>query len=178
MDLATLRKVRAGKAHVHVRAHGWTITSDATIEALVRGEVDVLDRTLPGWLGRYVLPGDAVLRYDDGRGIDWATLVASETLDDEGTDAVRRVVPSPTLPEEEEHDEEEEESGEEEEDEEETDEEESSDEWSDEDDEAAAPHQSAKDEDEDEGEEEDEDENGAADAVRGGAHRGAARPSA
>ena len=98
MDLATLRMVRGKKTYVHVQHAGWTITSDVAVEALVRGEVDgVLDRALPGWLGRYVLPADAVLRYDDERAVNWDALLGSETLDDEGDVSVG-CMPTTLLP--------------------------------------------------------------------------------
>ena len=163
MHLATLR-TGAPKRHGHVRAHGWTVTSNVPIEALL--DAEVLDRALPGWLGRYVLPSDAVVHYDDGRRVDWDALIASETLPDEDDAPHNHHVvsaeapPPPPLPEE--SDEEEDESEEEE---------EGSDAdsvhgWTDDEDQQSAAKAPADDEDD------------AAVEVRGGAHRGPARPAA
>ena len=162
MHLATLRKGAPKRKHVHVRQHGWTVTSNVPVEALL--DAEVLDRALPGWLGRYVLPADAVVHYDDGRRVDWDALLASETLPDED-DAVashHHVVaeaPPPPPPEAEESDEDE------------SDEEEDGSDadsvhgWTDDEDQSAAKAPAV-------------DEDDAAVEVRGGAHRGPARPAA
>ena len=51
------------EAHVHVAHDGWTITSRTPVdESLLT--VDVLDRLLPGPLGCFVLPADAVFNID------------------------------------------------------------------------------------------------------------------
>ena len=57
--LATNTAGVAPRAHVHANGEGWLITSDVPLEDLLH--TDILDRMLPGVLGRYIYPKDAVL---------------------------------------------------------------------------------------------------------------------
>lgn len=56
-----------GLPHVHAATAAWEITSATSVEGLLQVDA-VLDRALPGRLGCYVYPADAVLRCKDARG--------------------------------------------------------------------------------------------------------------
>ena len=67
------------RSQVHHHAEAWEITSDVRIEELTQAEV--LDRTLPGRLGCYLLPMDSVLTFHDEEhtGAErWEALLAQE----------------------------------------------------------------------------------------------------
>lgn len=58
--LADGRESVPAKPHVHMACDAWQITSSVPCGPALL-EADVLDRALPGALGRYVYPADAVL---------------------------------------------------------------------------------------------------------------------
>ena len=57
--LASGKSVVKPLPHVHASGPEWTITSKVSIDKVA--EVDILNRVLPGLLGRYIYPKDAVL---------------------------------------------------------------------------------------------------------------------
>ena len=77
----------APRAHIHARGDAWVISSDVAI-GLDLLDTEVLDRVLPGALGRYILPSDAVLHrpaYAVTRVHDLAELIKSEEVYDAPT---------------------------------------------------------------------------------------------
>ena len=59
LQIATMRSGARRGAYVHLEVpREWRITSDVPVEAML--DADVLDERLPGLLGSYVLPRDAV----------------------------------------------------------------------------------------------------------------------
>jgi hypothetical protein len=79
--IGDLRRVASASAHVHNAGDGWTITSDLPCAALVRDpDAQVLERRLPGRLGRYVLPRDAVFASAQGDARrHWEALLVQES---------------------------------------------------------------------------------------------------
>ena len=83
----SLRDDAAGvppRAHAHAEGDGWRITSDVALRDVLTAPV--LDRTLPGALGRYVYPEDAVLHLTDRARTTAADLLAlfeAHAVDDE-----------------------------------------------------------------------------------------------
>jgi hypothetical protein len=85
--LASGAEVVAPRAHIHARGDAWVISSDVAI-GLDLLDTEVLDRVLPGALGRYILPSDAVLHrpaYAVTRVHDLAELIRSEKVYDAPT---------------------------------------------------------------------------------------------
>tara|TARA_B110000046_G_scaffold85704_1_gene93738 strand:- start:581 stop:1072 length:492 start_codon:yes stop_codon:yes gene_type:complete len=82
--LADGREGVPAKAHVHMACGAWQITSSVPCGPALL-EADVLDRALPGALGRYVYPADAVLCVPSKQTTvraDLERLLAAERVDD------------------------------------------------------------------------------------------------
>ena len=60
--LASERRANAPRRHVHAQGPDWEVTSDVPVDQL--STCDVLARALPGALGCYFFPADAVLCSD------------------------------------------------------------------------------------------------------------------
>ena len=74
LALATEVAVAQPRKYVHHATATWCITSNLPCAALLREDVEVLDRLLPGALGRYIYPADAAIHRHDGApmgGAEW-----------------------------------------------------------------------------------------------------------
>jgi hypothetical protein len=81
LALATEAAVARPRKYVHHTTAAWRITSRLPCAALVREDVEVLDRRLPGALGRYVYPADAAIHRRDGAPLElaeWRAWLAAE----------------------------------------------------------------------------------------------------
>ena len=78
MMLATGKRFAGGpRKHVHLQAGGMTVSSDVPVECI--HECDVLDVRLPGELGCYVYPSDAVLHVSNENALTFMVRYRKET---------------------------------------------------------------------------------------------------
>lgn len=78
MILATGKRFAGGpRKHVHLHAGSMTVSSDVPVECI--HECDVLDVRLPGELGCYVYPSDAVLHVSNENALTFMARYRKET---------------------------------------------------------------------------------------------------